>query len=165
MRKPPDDLLIAISKGEPIPADNILNSDFDVNAFGDRVERTVLLAASYAGRSDLIRELVRQGALVDLGHAFWGTSLHVAAANGHVDATKVLLDFGANIEAETKQGITPLMSAAAWGHAEVVDLLIARGANVHHRDHSGCTAQTVAEEKEEHEIAKALKAAETAGLA
>ena len=51
-KSPPRDLLIAIARHESIPVRANLSSDFDVNAFGEDSERTLLLAAAYGGRSD-----------------------------------------------------------------------------------------------------------------
>jgi ankyrin repeat protein len=156
-----DDVLIAIASGKLCTADAI-SPDIDINSFGDQVPRTALMAAAFAGSSDLMSSLVARGAALDLGHADWGTGLHQAAGEGHVDAVRRLLDLGANIEAETAAGITPLMMAAAWGHSDVVSLLLDRGANVNHRNRAGLTPRMLAAEKEENDIAAMLEAAELA---
>src|SRR5262245_53387104 len=98
MNKPmPDDLLVAIASGQPVSLHDIMSLDVDINAFGIRVQRTVLMSAAYAGRSGLINALVERGAVLDFGDLYGVTALHEAAGMGHVDAVTTLLDLGANI--------------------------------------------------------------------
>ncbi len=53
----------------------------------------------------------------------WGTLLHVAAAGGQVESTRVLLALGAARNALNAQGQTPAEVAEAGGHSEVAAML------------------------------------------
>jgi ankyrin repeat protein len=58
------------------------------------------------------------------------TALVMAAANGRLEAARLLLDAGADPSLANGDGTTPLMSAAWTGHLEVLQLLLERGAAV-----------------------------------
>jgi len=47
------------------------------------------------------------------------TPLHVSAAFGHQESTKILVEGGAAVNSTNKYGITPLMLAAYNGKLEV----------------------------------------------
>jgi len=161
----PDNLLVAIASGQPVSLRAILALGIDLNAVGASVPRTVLMAAAFAGRSDLIRELVENGAVLDLVNTWGLTALHEAVAQDQADAVQTLLELGANVEAQSEFGSTPLMAAAAWGNVAAMKVLLAWGANIHHCDKAGCTALMIAEEKEEVATAALLRAATKAKFA
>ena len=98
----PDDILIAIASGDDVSLDDITDAGVDINSLGNRVGRTPMMAAAFAGRCSLIKNLVENGATLDRGNEYGVTSLHEAAAMGHEGSVKTLLELGANIEAETK---------------------------------------------------------------
>jgi len=92
------------------------------------------------GQTDLVRDLVRQGADVDVrGIAGkntpyptkeW-TPLLIASHKGYTKIAAILLEHGADIHAQNYGTRTPLHLAAEKGHAEIVKMLIAKGADVH----------------------------------
>lgn len=51
-------------------------------------------------------------------------ALHLAAFNGHINATKALKDIGADISATDNKGQTALHVAARGGHRDVLELLL-----------------------------------------
>ena len=143
---------------------------------GARNERgdTVLLAAAYMGRREVIDSLLAAGVeptlweacalglkekVVELlrrdpsaigaySHDGW-TALHLAAFFGHRDLAALLLERGADVNARSKsetfaQANTPLHAAAANRQLEVAQLLVARGADVNARDGSGFTPLALA---------------------
>ena len=86
---------------------------------------TPLVRAVEAGRTDVAKFLLSQGAKADDG------SLFRAAANGHVALVKLLLESGANRDAVFEHhGYTALGHAAAEGKIEVVKLLHDKGASL-----------------------------------
>ena len=64
------------------------------------------------------------------------TPLHLAAANGHIEAaTALVAEYGADVNAKSAQGETPLVEAVRNRHVEMVRLLVrALGADVNIRD-------------------------------
>lgn len=85
---------------------------------------TPLMAASQCGHIDVVRELLRGGAKVDvkLKAAGW-TALMLAALNNQVAAVDALLKHGASKEACDVTGRTPVDLASALGHQKVAVLL------------------------------------------
>jgi hypothetical protein len=91
--------------------------------------------AARMGRTDVIGELVREGADPDLrdeGPNGWAP-LHHAVHKGQLGAVRALLAAGAHVDAGASHsnGITPLMLAAAQGEGEIVEALLAAGADPH----------------------------------
>ena len=56
------------------------------------------------------------------------TPLHLAAAEGHADACKLLCEVMENVNVEDDSGCTPLHSAAREGHTQVCRILCEAGA-------------------------------------
>ncbi len=91
------------------------------------------------GRTDLVRDLVRQGADVDVrGMAGkntpyptkeW-TPLLVASHKGYTKIAAILLENGADMNAQNYGTRLPLHLAAEKGHVEIVKMLISKGADV-----------------------------------
>ncbi|OXB81667.1 UNVERIFIED_CONTAM: hypothetical protein H355_008916 [Colinus virginianus] len=113
---------------------------------------TALMVASYYGHMDCVRELVLQGADINLqredhqndyhsSQAMSGaTALFFAAQQGHNDVVKFLFEFGASTEFKNKDGGTALLAACQYGHAKVVETLLKHGANIHDQLYDGASA-------------------------
>ncbi|KAM5126353.1 protein phosphatase 1 regulatory subunit 16A-like, partial [Mantella aurantiaca] len=56
--------------------------------------------------------------------------LHIAAANGYLEAAEFLLDHKAAITTRDCDGWEPLHAAACWGQIPLVELLVAHGADL-----------------------------------
>lgn len=81
------------------------------------------------GGADVVRTLVRAGAVVDAAEGPKRcTALHMAARRGNVEIATALLDCGADIEARDSAGVTPLRRAVNCRKPTVAALLRARGA-------------------------------------
>ncbi|KAK1337839.1 hypothetical protein QTO34_002475 [Cnephaeus nilssonii] len=106
----------------------------------DRGGTSLLMVASYAGHIDCVRELVLQGADINLQRESGTTALFFAAQQGHNDVVRFLFEFGASTEFRTKDGGTALLAASQYGHRQVVDTLLKHGANVHDQLYDGATA-------------------------
>nr|XP_042119894.1 ankyrin repeat domain-containing protein 29 isoform X1 [Peromyscus maniculatus bairdii] len=101
---------------------------------------TLLMVASYAGHIDCVRELVLQGADINLQRESGTTALFFAAQQGHNDVVRFLFGFGASTEHRTKDGGTALLAASQYGHMPVVETLLKHGANIHDQLYDGATA-------------------------
>ncbi|XP_054550111.1 ankyrin repeat domain-containing protein 29 isoform X3 [Talpa occidentalis] len=101
---------------------------------------TLLMVASYAGHIDCVRELVLQGADINLQRESGTTALFFAAQQGHNDVVRFLFEFGASTEFRTKDGGTALLAASQYGHMRVVETLLKHGANIHDQLYDGATA-------------------------
>lgn len=67
------------------------------------------------------------------------SSLHIAAWEGDLKASKTLINAGANVEAKDNNGLTPLHRAIQSGQIGTVQILIAGGADVNAKNHHGVT--------------------------
>ncbi|CAF96498.1 unnamed protein product [Tetraodon nigroviridis] len=77
-----------------------------------------------------IQELLKQGEEVNQQDSQGATLLHVAAANGYVQATELLLEGGARMDLRDSDGWQALHAAACWGQMHVAELLVSHGASL-----------------------------------
>uniref|UniRef100_A0A8D0HRJ2 Protein phosphatase 1 regulatory subunit 16A n=1 Tax=Sphenodon punctatus TaxID=8508 RepID=A0A8D0HRJ2_SPHPU len=56
--------------------------------------------------------------------------LHIASANGYLEAAELLLEHKASMNAKDEDGWEPLHAAACWGQIHLVELLVAHGADL-----------------------------------
>lgn len=96
--------------------------------------------AASRGDTAAIDASIGSGTPVDASTGDGATPLALAAAHGHLMATKNLLARGAVADGAPGRSDTPLQRAAAGGHAAVVRALIAAGADVNARNTQGRTA-------------------------
>ncbi|CAB1340430.1 unnamed protein product [Coregonus sp. 'balchen'] len=118
--------------------------------------QTPLMLASEQGSIEIVQELIRRGANVNLDDVDCWSALICAAKEGHVDVVKELLDSSAYIEHRDMGGWTalmwtaykgrveqysvyPIIWAAGRGHAEIVQVLLENGAKVNCSDKYGTT--------------------------
>ena len=100
-----------------------------------------------------VRELIEQGADVNVRNYKGQSALHCAAKAGFVDIVEVLLDHGARVDAEDDAGETPLATALRSTVKDkarllaVVDLLVGGGADPEHADRTGRTPSRIARRK------------------
>uniref|UniRef100_H3DQP1 Kinase D-interacting substrate 220b n=1 Tax=Tetraodon nigroviridis TaxID=99883 RepID=H3DQP1_TETNG len=91
--------------------------------------QTPLMLAAEQGSLEILQELIRRGANVNLDDVDCWSALISAAKEGHVDVVKELLENSAYIEHRDMGGWTALMWAAYKGRVEVTELLLQHGAN------------------------------------
>ncbi|XP_065390072.1 ankyrin repeat domain-containing protein 29 isoform X6 [Macaca fascicularis] len=126
---------------------------------------TLLMVAAYAGHIDCVRELVLQGADINLQRESGTTALFFAAQQGHNDVVRFLFGFGASTEFRTKDGATALFLAAQGGYLDVIRLLLASGAKVNQPRQDGTTALLKAANKGYNDvIEELLKFSPTLGI-
>ncbi|XP_072540584.1 kinase D-interacting substrate of 220 kDa B isoform X4 [Salminus brasiliensis] len=91
--------------------------------------QTPLMLAAEQGSLEIVQELIRRGANVNLDDVDCWSALISAAKEGHVEVVKELLDSSAYIEHRDMGGWTALMWAAYKGRVEVTKVLLENGAN------------------------------------
>ncbi|XP_030405415.1 ankyrin repeat domain-containing protein 29 isoform X3 [Gopherus evgoodei] len=106
----------------------------------DSLGTTALMVASHYGHIECVRELVLQGADINLQRESGTTALFFAAQQGHNAVVRFLFEFGASTEFRTKDGGTALLAACQYGHTRVVETLLKHGANIHDQLCDGATA-------------------------
>jgi len=104
----------------------------------DKFDKTALFFAvdSHSKRVvEIIQDLLRQGAELNLQDFEGITPLMIAAANGDANALKTLLSKGADTKiGESKDGETALIRAIDAGKTESVKILLDQGADPNLRD-------------------------------
>jgi len=104
------------------------------NAYGN----TALHVAAMCGHTEVLQELLKNGAAVDAPNPFNSqTALAYAAAMGHAKAVNVLLGHGADANALDDEGCSPLHRAVGGFSLECVELLLKHGADPNRRDKYG----------------------------
>ena len=126
----------------------------NVNAI-DRHGHTALMEAAKSGDLELVKDLLRRGAVLDARSEKGKTALHYAAANGHVDVVKLLIEHRAEVDARDLEWHTPLMLAAIYGCNHTVQALVQAGADPAMKTKSGNTALVYAENNN-HPLALAI---------
>ena len=109
-----------------------------------QTEKPSLSDAVLYGRTDVVRQLIRDGADVDEMDATGMTPLMVAASQGETAIARLLIAAKADVNAASEDGTTALMRAASANRVETLKLLLASGARVEAKTNGGMTALMVA---------------------
>ncbi len=163
-------------------AEFLLNHGVDIDAKDER-GATPLMWAARAGKSQMLRFLLKQGAKPSIkDHANQtafimavdkefvksveelapycrmelDTALLYAAAEGRFHVIDILTSYGASVYTRFDGGLTPLMMAAKNGHTTTVYALLENGSNRYAVDEQGRTAAQIAEEAGQSNIAEFL---------
>uniref|UniRef100_A0A8C1TFM7 Kinase D-interacting substrate 220b n=1 Tax=Cyprinus carpio TaxID=7962 RepID=A0A8C1TFM7_CYPCA len=91
--------------------------------------QTPLMLASEQGSLEIVQELIRRGANVNLDDVDCWSALISAAKEGHVEVVKELLENSAYIEHRDMGGWTALTWASYKGRVDVATVLLEAGAN------------------------------------
>ncbi|MEQ2168630.1 hypothetical protein GOODEAATRI_016775 [Goodea atripinnis] len=119
--------------------------------------QTPLMLAAEQGSLEIVQELIRRGANVNLDDVGGWTALMWAAYKGRVEVTRLLLEHGANPNTTGQQySVYPIIWAAGRGHAEIVKLLLQHEAKVNCSDKNSMTALIVAVKGGYTEVVKEL---------
>ncbi|XP_072169393.1 uncharacterized protein [Diadema setosum] len=99
-----------------------------VNKRNERGETTLHMAA-IRGDAHVAKNLINQGADVNVQDFAGWTPLHEACNHGYYEVAKVLLKAGARVNTTGLEDDTPLHDAVVNGHTKVVRLLLKHGAD------------------------------------
>ena len=126
----------AAQAGSIVEVERLLDQRADINARHAQSGRNALLVASHCGNVEVVRLLLRYGALMNERDASLLSALHLAALRGHVDIVEALLQEHAEIDIKGPDDRTPLRIAAEKEQIEVAEVLLRKQAKVNVRDKS-----------------------------
>ncbi|WP_084282418.1 ankyrin repeat domain-containing protein [Deefgea rivuli] len=108
----------------------------------DEAGWTPIMHACFAGKLDIVIQLIKLGANLAVKDKHGYTLLHWAALNGNADLVALLIGHELNPLQASHKGITPLMQAAVGGHILVMQHLVNQGGSVaiNARNYEGWTA-------------------------
>ncbi|XP_061196858.1 uncharacterized protein LOC133205132 [Saccostrea echinata] len=101
---------------------------------------TPLLAACEEGHLNIVHELIKAEASVNLADGKGRTALITACDGGHLSIVQELLKVGADVNVSDTEGNTPLTTAFKRGHFDIMQELIKTGADVNLPSEKGCIA-------------------------
>lgn len=114
---------------------DILDGGLEINKKYQGDMTLILFACNYAENPEIIDELIRRGAAVDLNKA-------IILASSNENGARIienLIKRGANVN--YKDDWSPLMMAARWNkNPNIIDVLINNGANINDKENGGMTA-------------------------
>ena len=108
-----------ILTGENVGVDSTLDDSY-----------TALAYAAAGGHLSLVKELLANGADVNLQTRFSKSPLNHAIGGGNQEACELLIDAGARLDLRNDNGSSLLHEAAFWGQTNMIPFLISKGLNV-----------------------------------
>jgi 26S proteasome non-ATPase regulatory subunit 10 len=139
-------LIWAMSTGQDEIASIILKAakqgaikDFEIDE-QDNAGWSALHVASSKGDLEMVRQLIENGADVNLKTNNGVTPVHLAVSHDDADVVKYLIDHNGSVRTKDNLDRTALQRAAAAGFEDIVSVLIAAKAPVSATDSYGWTA-------------------------
>lgn len=127
--------------------------------------KDLLCAAASAGCMPMIQRIIRAAhnmaelqseCLRGMEDHFEDTALYVAIRTGNITVIDFLVMAGVNLEMRDKDGSTPLHLAAEAGRMDIIRLLL-NGSDKNAKNHAGKTAQQIATERGNNDLARILQ--------
>jgi ankyrin repeat protein len=113
--------------GCPSYLKGLVEAGFDINAL-DKRNMTALCHACYFGELEVVDELLRLGAAIEVSCGEQEvTALRSAVGGGHPEVVRRMLLAGAQVNAQGKDGVTALYFAALRGNTSIIELLLEAG--------------------------------------
>lgn len=144
-------------------ADALLESLNDFSTTFTDYEVTLLMMAAEAGKTDMVKKMLKKGAQVSETDDYGTNALQYALSKDHTEAAKVLIEAGSELNTNSRQFYHPLYQVALTGNTELMHMMLDKGADIDHATREGLTAIFGAIEKK-HEDAVALLMDEGADL-
>ena len=156
------ELLASAERGELQKVVEWLRKGGKVDALGstglpDSPVWSLLHAAVHHGHLEMVRELLKRGASVDLQSCIGANVLMAAAGNGHLSMVLVLLQHTANPDLQNRRGATALMFASYGGQEACVRALLRFQADTELLNEDGLTALQMAEAQGHTATAKLIR--------
>jgi hypothetical protein len=108
-----------------------------------------------------VRRLLQKGADINqlgLRRHGYGSALHIAVREGHLDIAKLLIDRGAEIDVLDRKDFTPLHNSAWNGNLEMTKLLLDAGADIEASTYDGDTPLSLAQNNDQPQVAEFIQA-------
>lgn len=104
---------------------------FDADNLDARVanNETALMRAARLGEIELVSELLRAGASINIRNADGNNALWFACFSGSEELVQLLVNAGADVDNQNDNGATALIYAASAGKTHIVRILAGAGAN------------------------------------
>ncbi|XP_062822905.1 ankyrin repeat and SOCS box protein 13 isoform X1 [Anolis carolinensis] len=113
-----------------VAMERAMSSGSLLGEIGFWADRTPVHEAARGGETVQLRELIENGACVNLVTFDSITPLHEASLRGQTQCVEMLLAAGAQVDARNIDGSTPLCDACASGSIDCVKVLLSHGAKV-----------------------------------
>ena len=123
-------LWLACSEGNLGEVRRLIQKGHSVNTSSEYDGTTPLIQAARYGHDQVVEELIREGAHVNVKDYYQRTALYYASCNDSWSIVKRLLAACADTNVPDQWGVTPLMWAASEGRDEIVCELIRASASV-----------------------------------
>jgi ankyrin repeat protein len=114
--------------------------------------RTLLMRYSQEGNLKKVKELIKNGAKIDILDEYSASALFYASASGHLNIVEFLAKNGADLNIQSSFGYTPLIIATRNDKFNVVKFLTENGADLELKTGNNTTALIVAFEQENSKI-------------
>lgn len=135
----------AARSGDAAAAEELCESNPLALNSRDRLSRTPLHLAAWAGHIEVVKCLCKHKADVGAAAMDDTAAIHFASQKGHVEVVRELLASGASVKAKNRKGLTALHFAAQNSHLELVKYLVKKGVDITAKTNGGQTALHVAE--------------------
>ncbi|KAM3409423.1 hypothetical protein ACQJBY_002004 [Aegilops geniculata] len=135
----------AARSGDAAAAESLCESNPLALNSRDRLSRTPLHLAAWAGHVDVVKCLCQHKADVGAAAMDDTAAIHFASQKGHLEVVRELLASGASVKAKNRKGFTALHFAAQNFHLDLVKYLVRRGVDITTKTNAGQTALHVAE--------------------
>lgn len=129
---------------------------FGQNGFSDTHFDGKLLIASAQGKTDEVRQYLKEGANPNSTNSDGVTPLMYAAQGGFIDIVALLIEAGADVNAKPHNEVTALHAAIDNGQFEIAELLIRSNTRMDVRDNFGLTPLHYAVKQDAYELADML---------
>ena len=117
---------------------------------------TALITASINGHTEVVEQLLKKHADVNLQNKEGVTALMLASKYGHTLVVKQLLKEHANINIQTNDGWTALIATSLNGHTTVIEVLLKEHADLNIQNNEGWTALMLASQNDHIEVVEQL---------
>jgi len=123
-------LYAATLVGDVIASRILIGNDADVNLTKNSFESPIFAAIGSDSGGEIVRDLIRAGANVNIRAYRGWTPLHEAVYRGNPHVLQLLLNHGGDVNMTDGFGVSPIFTAAACGRSECISTLVGAGGDM-----------------------------------